>query len=87
MRLVNIGFGNVVSAERVVAIVAPDSAPMKRLRQEAARTGRLVDASQGRRIRAILVTDSGHVVLSAIQTETITQRIAGGGNGEARVKT
>ncbi len=84
MRLVNVGFGNVVSADRVIAIVAPDSAPMKRLRQEAARSGRVIDASQGRRIRAILVTDSGHVVLSAIQTETITQRMIGHGDGEAR---
>lgn len=84
MRLVNIGFGNVVSADRVVAIVAPDSAPMKRLRQEAARSGRVIDASQGRRIRAILVTDSGHVVLSAIQTQTITQRMVAGADGDTR---
>ncbi len=73
-RLVNIGFGNVVLAERVVAIVSPGSAPMKRLKEEARDRGKLVDATQGRRTRAIIVTDSDHVILSAVQAETITQR-------------
>lgn len=74
LRLVNVGFGNAVSAAKIVAIVSPDSAPMRRLKEEAKQAGRLVDASQGRRTRAILVMDSGHVVLSAIQAETIGQR-------------
>lgn len=75
-RLVNIGFGNVVLSERVVAIVSPGSAPMKRLKEEARERGKLVDATQGRRTRAIIVTDSDHVILSAVQAETITQRFA-----------
>jgi regulator of extracellular matrix RemA (YlzA/DUF370 family) len=76
--LVNIGFGNVVSASRVVAIVTPGSAPMKRLREEAGRQGRLVDATEGRRTRSIIVTDSNHIILSALQAETITQRFVEG---------
>ena len=72
--LVNIGFGNVVSAARVIAIVTPGSSPMKRLREEAKKRGKLVDATEGRRTRSIIVTDSDHVILSALQTETITQR-------------
>jgi hypothetical protein len=74
MSLINIGFGNVVSASRVIAIVAPGSSPIKRLREEAAERGKLVDATQGRKTRAIIVTDSDHVILSALQVETITQR-------------
>jgi hypothetical protein len=73
-KLVNIGFGNVVLSNRVVAIVAPSSAPMKRLKEEARERGKLVDATQGRRTRAIIVTDSDHIILSAVQAETITQR-------------
>lgn len=72
--LINIGFGNVVSASKVVAIVTPGSAPMKRLREEAKKSGRLIDATEGRRTRSIIITDSNHVILSAIQAETITQR-------------
>jgi hypothetical protein len=72
--LVNIGFGNVVAEARVIAIVAPAGAPMKRLRDEAREQGRLIDATEGRRTRSIIITDSGHVVLSALQAETITQR-------------
>lgn len=72
--LLNIGFGNYVVAARVVAIVNPTSSPMKRLREDAKGEGRLVDATQGRKTRSIIVTDSGHVVLSAIQAETIGQR-------------
>lgn len=75
--LVNIGFGNVVASSKVVAIVTPGSAPIKRLREEAKKSGRLVDATQGRRTRSIIVTESNHVVLSALQTETITQRFLG----------
>jgi len=72
--LLNIGFGSTVVAERVVAIVPPNSSPMKRLRDEARAEKRLVDASHGRRTRAIIITDSNHVILSAIQAETISQR-------------
>ncbi|ABB39516.1 protein of unknown function DUF370 [Oleidesulfovibrio alaskensis G20] len=73
-RLLNVGFGNFVVAERVVSIVNPASAPMRRLREEARDQGRLVDATQGRKTRSIIVTDSNHVILSAIQAETIGQR-------------
>ncbi len=75
--LVNIGFGNMVSSSRVIAIVTPGSAPMKRLRDEAKKRGKLVDATEGRRTRSIIVTDSDHVILSALQPETITQRFIG----------
>jgi len=74
MKLINIGFGNTVSANRVIAIVSPESAPIKRLISEARDRGQLVDATYGRRTRAVLVTDSEHVVLSAIQPETVAQR-------------
>jgi regulator of extracellular matrix RemA (YlzA/DUF370 family) len=76
--LINIGFGNVVAAAKVIAIVTPGSAPMKRLREEAKKTGRLIDATEGRRTRSIIVTDSNHIILSAIQAETITQRFLEG---------
>jgi len=76
--LVNIGFGNVVAAGKVVAIVTPGSAPMKRLREEAKKGARLIDATEGRRTRSIIVTDSNHIILSAIQAETITQRFLEG---------
>jgi hypothetical protein len=72
--LLNIGFGNTVVADRVVAIVSPNSAPMKRLKDEARNEKRLVDATHGRRTRSIIVMDSNHIVLSAIQAETISQR-------------
>ena len=75
--LLNIGFGNVVARSRVVAIVTPGSAPVKRLKDHAKETGKLVDATQGRRTRAVIVTDSDHVILSAIAAETITQRLEG----------
>ena len=72
--LLNIGFGNTVAAERVVAIVSPNSAPMKRLKDEAKDEKRLIDATHGRKTRSIIVMDSNHIVLSAIQAETISQR-------------
>jgi len=72
--LLNIGFGNTVAAERVVAIVSPNSAPMKRLKDEAKDEKRLVDATHGRKTRSIIIMDSNHIVLSAIQAETISQR-------------
>jgi regulator of extracellular matrix RemA (YlzA/DUF370 family) len=74
--LLNIGFGSTVVAERVVAIVSPNSAPMKRLKDEAKNDKRLIDATHGRRTRSIIVMDSNHVVLSAIQSETVSQRFA-----------
>lgn len=73
-RIVNIGFGNSVVSRRVVAIVSPNAAPMKRLRDEAKEEKRLIDATQGRRTRSIIITDSNHVILSAVQAETIAQR-------------
>jgi len=75
MRLINIGFGNMVAAERIVTIVSPDSAPVKRLVQEARERKRVVDATQGRRTRAVILTDSDHVILSAIQPETVSGRV------------
>jgi regulator of extracellular matrix RemA (YlzA/DUF370 family) len=72
--LINVGFGNVVSASRVIAIVSPGSSPIKRMREEARERGKLIDATQGRKTRAIIITDSDHVILSALQSETITQR-------------
>ncbi len=72
--LINIGFGNIVSASRVIAVVTPGSSPIKRLREEAGERGKLVDATQGRKTRAIIITDSDHIILSALQVETITQR-------------
>ncbi|MGD1909205.1 MAG: extracellular matrix/biofilm regulator RemA [Leptolyngbyaceae cyanobacterium] len=74
MKLINIGFGNIVSAHRVVAIVSPESAPIKRVIAEARDRTQLVDATYGRRTRAVIIMDSGHVILSAIQPETVAQR-------------
>jgi regulator of extracellular matrix RemA (YlzA/DUF370 family) len=76
MKFINIGFGNMVSAGRIVAIASPDSEPIKRLVRDAKEDGRVIDVSCGRRTRAVIVTDSEHVILSAIQTETITNRLA-----------
>ncbi len=75
MQLVNIGFGNIVSAERIVAIVSPESAPIKRMVQEAKDNKIAVDATCGRRTRAVIITDSGHIILSAVQPETIVGRV------------
>lgn len=76
MRLLNVGYGNVVVAARVVAVVGPSAAPIRRLREEAGERGKLVDATQGRKTRSVIVTDSDHIVLSAVQAETIAQRLA-----------
>ena len=75
-KFINIGFGNMVSAGRIVAIASPDSAPVKRLVQDARDDGRVIDVSCGRRTRAVIITDSDHIILSAIQTETITNRLS-----------
>ncbi|MBQ3692925.1 MAG: DUF370 domain-containing protein [Clostridia bacterium] len=76
MRLINIGFGNLVAVERIVSIVSPDSAPIKRMVQDARDKGRLIDASYGRKSRAVIFTDSDHIILSAIQPDTINSRIS-----------
>ena len=76
MRLINIGFGNLVSAERCVSIVSPESAPIKRMIQDVRERGLLIDASFGRSTRAVLVMDSGHVILSALSTEVLSQRFS-----------
>lgn len=73
-RLISIGHGNILAANRIVAIISPDSAPVKRIVQEARERGTLIDATYGRRTRAVVITDSGHVVLSAIQPETLAHR-------------
>jgi len=76
MKLINIGFGNIVSANRLVAIVSPESAPIKRIIQEARDRGMLIDATYGRRTRAVIITDSDHIILSAVQPETVAHRLS-----------
>ena len=80
MKFINIGFGNMVAASRVVSLVSPDSAPIKRLVSDAKDAGRAIDVTCGRRTRSVIITDSEHVILSAIQTETISNRLNGQGN-------
>ncbi len=75
MQLVNIGFGNIVSANRIIAIVSPESAPIKRMVQEAKDKGTAIDATYGRRTRAVVITDSDHLILSALQPETVASRL------------
>ncbi len=75
IELINIGFGNIVAANRVISIVSPESAPIKRVIQNARDRGMLIDATYGRRTRAVIITDSDHVVLSAVQPETVAQRL------------
>ena len=89
MKFINIGFGNMVAANRMVALVSPDSAPVKRLIQDAKDEGRTIDVTCGRRTRAVIITDSEHVILSAIQAETIANRLddeSGGDDEEAEVE-
>ncbi|MBS5517196.1 MAG: DUF370 domain-containing protein [Clostridiales bacterium] len=76
IRLINIGFGNIVSASRIIAIVSPESAPIKRIIQDARERGVLIDATYGRRTRAVVVMDSGHIILSAVQPETVANRLS-----------
>ena len=73
-RLLNLGFGNFAVANRIIAVVNPASSPMRRLREDAKQAGRLIDATQGRKTRSLVITDSGHVILSAVQAETMRQR-------------
>lgn len=83
IKLINIGFGNIVLANRIVAIVSPESAPIKRIIQEARDKGNLVDATYGRRTRAVIITDSQHIILSSIQPETVANRIVTKDNNES----
>ncbi len=83
IQLINIGFGNIVSANRVVAIVSPESAPIKRIISDAKERGQLIDATYGRRTRAVIVTDSSHVILSAIQPETVAHRFVVGKDAQS----
>jgi len=76
IKLINIGFGNIVSANRIVAIVSPESAPIKRIIQEARDQGMLIDATYGRRTRAVVIMDSDHIILSAVQPETVAHRLS-----------
>lgn len=85
-RSVNIGFGNTVISSRVVAVVLPNSAPSKRLREEARGAQRLIDATHGRKTRSIIVMDSNHVILSAVHVETISQRLSGNHHGSGRLE-
>ncbi len=75
MKLINIGFGNLINANRLVAIVSPESAPIKRIIQDSKERGMLIDATQGRRTRAVIITDSDHVILSYLQSETVANRL------------
>lgn len=81
MKFINIGFGNFVTSDRIIAIVSPDSAPIKRVIHEARERGLLIDATQGRRTRAVVIMDNGNIVLSAVQPETVTQRFTGKEDG------
>ncbi|ANB60622.1 extracellular matrix/biofilm regulator RemA [Anoxybacteroides amylolyticum] len=77
IKLINIGYGNMVSASRIISIVSPDSAPIKRIVQEARESGKLIDATHGRRTRAVIIMDSDHVILSSVQPETVAHRLYG----------
>lgn len=82
MKLINIGYGNMVSAERIVTIVSPDSAPIKRLVQETRDSGNAIDATYGRKTRAVIIMDSGHIILSSLITDTLAARINGSGGND-----
>ena len=75
MQLINIGFGNIILAERIIAIISPDSAPVKRMIQESKDNGKIIDATCGRKTRAVIIMDSGHIILSAVQPETVAGRL------------
>ena len=83
MKLINIGFGNMVAANRIIAIVSPESAPIKRIIREGEDRGLLINATYGRRTRAVIITDSGHIVLSSVQPETVASRLREEESGEA----
>ncbi|MCR4862624.1 MAG: DUF370 domain-containing protein [Ruminococcus sp.] len=79
MKLINIGYGNMISADRIITIVSPESAPIKRLVQEARDSGRAIDATYGRKTRAVVIMDSGHIILSSLITDTLAARVNGTG--------
>jgi regulator of extracellular matrix RemA (YlzA/DUF370 family) len=83
IKLINIGFGNIISASRIVAIVSPESAPIKRIIQEARERSMLIDATYGRRTRAVIITDSDHIILSAVQPETVAHRLVAKESGSS----
>ena len=87
MRLINIGFGSLVSAERIIAVINPDSAPIKRAISDARARGSLIDASYGRKTRAVMIADSGHVILSAFEPEKLAGRISGTDTSESEAET
>ena len=82
MKMINIGYGNMISAERIVSVISPESAPIKRLVQEAKDDGRAIDATYGRKTRAVIVMDSGHIILSSLITDTLASRINENGGSE-----
>lgn len=82
MKLINIGFGNMISASRLIAVVSPESAPIKRIITDAREKGQLIDATYGRRTRAVIITDCGYIILSAIQPETVAGRLSVKGEQE-----
>jgi hypothetical protein len=86
IKLINIGFGNIVMANRIVAIVSPESAPIKRIVQEAREKGSVIDATYGRRTRSVIVTDSSHIILSAVQPETVAHRVSGSDEQDFKAK-
>ena len=86
LKLINIGFGNIVMANRIVAIVSPESAPIKRIVQEAREKGSVIDATYGRRTRSVIVTDSSHIILSAVQPETVAHRVSGSDEQDFKAK-
>lgn len=85
IKLINVGFGNIVSVQHVIAIVSPDSAPIKRIIQETRDKGKLIDATYGRRTRAVIITDSDHVILSAVMPETVANRLHNKDNSEPAI--
>ena len=80
MRFINVGYGNMVAVERIITLTSPESAPIKRMIQDAKESGRAIDVSCGRKTRAVIITDSDHIILSALQTETIASRLEVGGD-------
>ncbi len=82
MRFINVGYGNMVAVERIITLTSPESAPIKRMIQDAKDTGRIIDVSCGRKTRAVIITDSDHIILSALQAETIANRLEGNGESE-----
>ena len=85
-KMINVGYGNTVPADRIIAVIQPSSSPMKRLKDEAREAGRLLDATQGKKTRSVIITDSNHVILSAVQADTISQRYNNNGQPDTPKK-